>query len=160
MTNFFLKMILILLFCGTSPSFLSAQIKKLDLQKKELIGRIAPGGAITVSMQCYKYEDDSYVFRYRDAKYSKLEEWKDFRIRSSEDFETLYSYLADGFKDMPEDKVLLDIGNEFLMLEFGRFLGGKVVRIYHSTSSNKDFAVVGYTNQYTAKQIDKLFNKK
>lgn len=159
MNSFIFKIVVVILSVVTTTSSI-AQIKKLDLPKSELIGRIAPGGSITVSMQCFRYDDDSYLFRYRDAKYSKLEEWKDFRLKSSEDFETLYSYLQDGFKNMPEDNVLLDIGNEYLVLEFGRFLGGKVVRIYHSTSSNKDSAVVGYTNQYTIKQIDKLFNKK
>lgn len=151
---------LIILFCLFSQTEVFSQIKKVDVPKAELIGRIAPGGSLTVSMQCYKYDNDTYLFRYADAKFSKLDEWKDFKLKSTEDFETLYTYIQDGFKDMPEDKVVLDIGGEYLLLEFGKFLGGKVLRIYHSTSGNKDLAVVGYTNQYTLKQINKLFNKK
>lgn len=141
----------------SSASF--GQIKQLAIPKKELIGKIAPGGAITVSMQAYKYEDSTYVFRYLDSKFSRLEVWKDFTIKSNEDFETLYTYLQNGFKEMPEEKVLLDIGGEYLFLNFSKFLGGKVVRIAHSTSLD-ELAIVGFTNLYTAKQIDKLFGKK
>jgi hypothetical protein len=111
-------------------------------------------------MECYKYEDSTYLFRYADAKFSKLDVWKDFTLKSNEDFETLYSYLQNGFKEMPEEKVLLDIGDGYLILNFSKFLGGKVVKIAHSTSSNKDLAIIGYTNMYTVKQIDKLFGKR
>jgi hypothetical protein len=150
---YFLFLILI-----SSASF--GQIKKLDIPKKELVGKIAPGGAITVSMECYKYEDSTYLFRYADAKFSKLNEWKDFSVKSTEDFETLYSYLKKGFEDMPKERVALDIGGEYLFLDFSKFLGGKVVRIAHSTSLNNDLAIVGYTNMYTIKQIDKLFGRR
>jgi hypothetical protein len=136
------------------------QIKKLEIPKKELIGRIAPGGALTVSMECYKYEGDTYLFRYSDAKFSEINEWKTFTLKSTEDFETLYSYLNKGFEDMPKEDVLLDIGGQYLLLTFRKFLGGKVVRIAHSTSSNDALAIVGYTNLYTVKQIDKLFGKR
>jgi len=152
-----LQLILLLLFTSVISI---AQIKKVDVPKGELIGRIAPGGSITVSMQCYKYDNDTYLFRYSDAKFSKLNEWKDFTLKSTDDFETLYTYIKNGYDEMPKDKVVLDIGGEYLFLEFGKFLGGKVLRIYHSTSGDKDLAVVGYTNQYTLKQINKLFNKK
>lgn len=152
-----LQLILLLLFTSVISI---AQIKKVDVPKGELIGRIAPGGSITVSMQCYKYDNDTYLFRYSDAKFSKLNEWKDFTLKSTDDFETLYTYIKNGYDEMPKDKVVLDIGGEYLLLEFGKFLGGKVLRIYHSTSGDKDLAVVGYTNQYTLKQINKLFNKK
>ena len=152
-----LQLIILSLFIS---SFSFAQIKKIDVPKSELIGRIAPGGSITVSMQCYKSENDQYLFRYADAKFSKLDVWKDFTLKSTEDFETLYNYLKDGFEEMPKEKVVLDIGGQYLLLDFGKFLGGKVVRIIHSTSADTDRAIVGYTNQYTLKQIDKLFGKK
>lgn len=135
-----------------------SQIKKIDLAKKELVGKIAPGGTITMTMECYKYEDSTYLFRYLDAKFSKLEVWKDFKIKSTEDFNTLYSYLEDGFSKMPQELVLLDIDDGYLILRFSKFLGGKVVKIAHSTS-NSETAIVGYTNLYTVKQINKLFGK-
>ncbi|SOD12379.1 hypothetical protein [Pedobacter xixiisoli] len=135
-----------------------SQIKKIEVAKKEIVGKIAPGGAITLTMECYRYEDDTYLFRYLDTKFSKIEVWKDFKIKSTEDFNTLYSYLEEGFSKMPEEAMLLNIGDGYLILRFSKFLGGKVVKIAHSTSDSET-AIVGYTNLYTVKQINKLFGK-
>lgn len=135
------------------------QITKVELPQKELIGKIAPGGNIGLSIECYKFTDDTYVFRYLDQKFTKLTEWKYFTLKSTDDFNTLYSYFTDGFEKMPQENVVLNIGDGYLILKFSKFLGGKVVKIIHSTSMD-ELAVVGYTNQYTMKQIDKLFGKK
>ncbi|MBC6109947.1 hypothetical protein ACFOG5_07770 [Pedobacter fastidiosus] len=153
-----MKKITLLLALILIYSLCFGQIKKLEIPKKELIGKIAPGGNSTISIECYKYEDSTYLFRYLDAKFSRITEWKQFSIKSTEDLNTLYSYLQNGFKEMPKENVLLDIGNGYLLLNFSKFLGGKVVRIYHSTTLDEN-GVVGYTNMYTVKQIDKLFGK-
>ncbi|MDM1514469.1 hypothetical protein [Myroides odoratimimus] len=151
----YLYSLILVLVCSIS----FGQIKKLDNPKKELIGKIAPGGASTVTMECYKYDSGYYLFRFKDFQYSHLNEWKKFEVNSDEDFETLYSYLKDGFENMPEENVILDLGKDVLFLKFSRFLGGKVVRINHA-SDLSSLAILGYTNQYTQKQIDKLFGKR
>ncbi|MFC3559536.1 hypothetical protein [Pedobacter jamesrossensis] len=153
-----MRKIILLLAITLICSVCYGQIKKMDIPKKEMIGKIAPGGNSTVSIECYKYEDSTYLFRYLDAKFSKITDWKQFSLKSTEDFNTLYSYLQNGFKEMPKENVLLDIGDGYLLLNFSKFLGGKVIRFYHSTSLDEN-GIVGYTNMYTVKQIDKLFGK-
>jgi hypothetical protein len=152
----YLHLLILMLFSLTA----FGQIGKLKTPATELLGKIAPGEAVSVTMECYKYEDSTYLFRYIDAKFSKLNEWKDFRVKSTKDFNTLYSNLKKGFEDMPKETVTLNIGGEYLFLDFSDSPRGKLVRIAHSTSVNSDFAEVGFTKMYTIEQIDNLFGKR
>jgi hypothetical protein len=152
----YLHLLILMLFSLTS----FGQIGKLKTPTTELVGKIAPGEAVSVTMECYKYEDSTYLFRYIDAKFSKLNEWKDFKVKSTKDFDILYFNLRKGFENMPKETVTLNFGGEFLFLDFSASLRGKVVRIAHSTSLKSDFAEVGFTKMYTNEQIDKLFGKR
>lgn len=138
----------------------SGQIKKIDLPEKKLVGATASAGELYLAMECYKYEDGTYLFKYLDAKYPDLQEWKNFTLKSTEDFESLYSYIKKGFEEMPKQKVVLDIGGEYLSLDFSRYLVHKGVRLSHSTTPDEDLGDVGYTKLLTAKQVDRLFGKK
>ena len=147
--------VLLILFSSTS----FAQITQINAPKIELVGQIVAAGDVTVSMECYKYEDSTYLFRYSDAEFPMLNEWKSFKVRSNKDFETLYSYIKKGFQEMPKEKVILDIGGEYLFLEFGKYLFSKVIMITQSTSLDSNLPAVGYTNIFRVKQIDILFGK-
>jgi hypothetical protein len=138
----------------------SGQIKKIDLPEKKLVGGTASAGDIYLAIECYKYEDGTYLFKYSDANYPELNEWKTFTLKSTEDFESLYSYIKKGFEEMPKKKVLLDIGGEYLSLDFSRYLVQKAVRLSHSNTPDEDLGDVGYTKLLTAKQIDRLFGKR
>ncbi len=148
------KISLVLLLFFSLPSF--SQIMKIEFAKEASIGKIAPGGVKT--MECFKVEgEETFRFDYQDQKYSRLNEWKSFEIKSNEDFETLYSYLLDGFKEIPKEPVTLMLGGNLgiLQLKFEKFLGNPVVRFMHSA----DNSITGYTNLYTQKQVKKLFGK-
>lgn len=148
------KIPFILLLFFSLPSF--SQIMKLEFAKEESIGKIAPGGVKT--MECFKIEgEETFRFDYQDQKYTRLNEWKSFEVKSNEDFETLYNYLLEGFKEIPKEPVTLMLGGNLgiLQLTFEKFLGNPIVRFSHVS----DNSISGYTNRYTEKQVKKLFGK-
>lgn len=149
-----MKKLVLIIFISLIGSFVYSQVGKIELPKIEPIGKIAPGGVM--SIKCEKIGDKKVKFTYQNAKYSTLKDWKYFELNSLEDLETVYQEITKGFEEMPSDRVILDISNGYLILFFSRFLGGKVVRLAHS---DENVIEVGYTYQYTQKQIDKLFGK-
>lgn len=150
-----------LLFTGLIALFFgfvsNAQIKKVETSKKVEIGKITPGGVKTI--YCEKINDEFYTFHYKDAKFTKIEEWKSFKINSEQDFNDLYDVIIQGFKDMPEEDIMLETPTGFIWLNYKKFLGKPIIR-FGFTTSKSEYANIGFSNEYTEKQIDKLFGKK
>ncbi len=132
-----------------------SQVRKMEVADRIEIGKISPGGITT--MKCEK-QNDKYIFSYKDMKFSKLNIWKNFTLNSSEDFETIYQYVEKGFEEMSEKPTILDITDGFLIMQYSKFLGAKVIRFAHATSDSET-AIVGYSAQYSQRQAEKLFNK-
>lgn len=143
--------VLSLFICAISFS----QIKVIELPDSEKIGKITPGGLKTI--ECEKL-NDTYFFNYRDAKFTKIENWKTFKIKDVDNaFEGLYSLIQKGFEEMPKEDIMIETNDGFIWLNFETFLGSKVFRFKHSI--DKTGSVIGITGQYTKKQVDKLFGK-
>lgn len=132
-----------------------SQIKVIERSESEQIGKITPGGIKTI--ECEK-AGDTYYFNYKDAKFTTLENRKTFKIKDVDNaFETLYMLIQKGFEEMPKEDIMIETNEGFIWLNFEKFLGAKVFRIYHSVDKNSN--VMGATGQYTKKQVDKLFGK-
>lgn len=146
----------IILFAIIAISTISyGQIKVVELPDAEKIGKITPGGIKTI--ECEKL-NDTYYFHYRDAKFTRIENWKTFKIKDIDNaFEGLYSLIQKGFEEMPKEDIMIETNDGFIWLNFGNFLGSKVFSFRHSI--DKTGSVIGTTGQYTKKQVDKLFGK-
>tara|TARA_R110002167_G_scaffold81296_6_gene222708 strand:- start:1639 stop:2094 length:456 start_codon:yes stop_codon:yes gene_type:complete len=145
--------ILLLLFCGT----FYGQLAQVDIPVSLEVGNISPGGIAT--MYCEKSENGNYTFFYKDAKYIHIEEWKSFYLDTEQDFESLYNITMDNFSTMPKDDIVLEADNGYIYLSYGKTLGAKLVR-FAFTSSKSDHANIGFSKEYTQKQVQRLFGKR
>ncbi len=147
------KLTLLFLFLGIAAN---AQIKKIETTKAEEIGKITPGGVW--AMSCEK-RGNTYYFEYKDATYQHITEHKTFKIEDIDNaFESLYGIVMQGFEDMPEEAIMLEFPDGFLWLRYEKFLGAPILRFGHATSKS-EYATIGFSGQFTKKQIQKLFGK-
>ena len=148
------KIALFLMLITASASF--AQLKKIEVTKAEEIGKIQPFG-VPLFMDCKK-SGDVYTFSYKDFEFKTLNEYREFKFKDVDNtFEDLYAAILDGLEKVPEESVMLELPDYILSLEFKKTLGVPVVRFY---SSIKGGSRVSASNQFTKKQIEKLFGKK
>ena len=134
----------------------NAQIKQVKTEKAEEVGKITPGGVW--AMDCEK-RGNTYYFEYKDATYKHITEHKTFKIEDVDNaFESLYEIVMQGFEDMPEESIMLEFPDGFLWLDYEKFLGTPVLRFGHATSKS-EYATIGFSSQFTKKQVQKLFGK-
>lgn len=129
----------------------NAQLSKVDNNNLE-IGKITPGGIKTIYLV---QSGDTFTFHYKDAKYQQLEEWKSFTIESRQDLDDFYKMVMDGFKEVPKDDVMIESPNGYIFLKYRKFLGKPVLSFAFSDNPE----VIGFSNEYTEKQVKKLFGK-
>lgn len=152
------RITLLLMLLVASVSF--AQIKKVEVAKVEKteIGKITPGGLF--AMKCEKSGND-YYFTYKDDTFKQINEEKTFVIKDVDNaFESLYSMIQEGFTTIPAEPIMLEFEDGYLWLSYRKFLGAPVIKFGHATSKTSEFASIGFSQEFTKKQIDKLFGKK
>ena len=148
------KIILLLALTLSTVSF--AQLKKVETVKAEEIGKVGPFGA-PMQIECTKV-GNVYTISYRDIEFKTIDEYRSFEFEDVDNtFEDLYAAIKDGLEKLPEESVTLELPNYILSLEFKKALGVPLVRFY---TSPKGSSRVSASNQFTRKQIDKLFGKK
>lgn len=148
------KITLFLLILITTASY--SQIRRIERPNRIEIGKITPGGVW--AMECEKMLD-SYFFTYKDISYTTMEVRKTFEIADVDNaFETLYAILIEGFETMPSESIIIEFPGGYLYLEYEKVVGMPVVNFKHD-SSKTEFEIVGVSQQFTKKQIDRLFGK-
>ncbi|WP_160135964.1 hypothetical protein [Chryseobacterium sp. c4a] len=150
---------IILLLGVTFSSVTFAQITDISNVVKamecESIGKVSPLGVFMGEMK--KCSGDVYEFSYRDYKYSQITDIKRFSFADKDGaYEYLYNTLIKGMNELPKDKVVLKLPDALLHLKFEKSLGIPCVTIFHTSEAG----VVGMSQTFTKKQIDKLFGKK
>ena len=149
------NLITLLLLVVSTTTF--SQIKKIEANTETIeIGKITPGGIKTIYSE--KVNDEYYLIHYKDAKYTKIDEWKSFTINNEQDFNDFFDLIIEGFNDIPNDAIMLDTPNGFIWLSYIKVFGKPYARIGFSTS-NTQYANVGFSNQYNERQIRRLFAK-
>lgn len=148
------KAITLLALLVATTSF--SQIKKIENPERVEIGKITPGGIKTI--YCEKINDEHYTIYYKDAKYVHLDEWKSFTINSDEDFNDLFDVIIDGFKESPEEPIMLETPNGYIWLEYQKLFGRPHIR-FAFTASKSEYSNIGFSNQYNERQVRRLFGK-
>lgn len=149
-----MKRITLLLLMITG--IVSAQMKIVEKIPTIEIGKITPGGIKTI--YCEKINNEYYIFHYKDAKFIHLDEWKSFKVSNDDDFNSLYGVVMDGFKNIPEENIMLESPNGFIWLDYKKVFGKPYVR-FAFTTSKSEYATIGFSNQYNEKQVNRLFGK-
>ena len=144
----------ILLFIGFT-TFSFSQIKKIETSnsKTELVGKY--GGFGVVLIKCEK-QNNTYTFTYSDTKFKHIDNDKSFSFKDLDnDFQHLYQTIMEGFEEVPEKDIMLELPNDVIWLSFEKAMGNVSFRFTHSKNKNKD--VIGYSVYLTKKRVQKLF---
>lgn len=148
--------LILMLFC----SFVFGQIKEIETSKFIEIGKASPGGLVGMTLKKMISADgelEKYIFSYKDYKYYRLNVWKEFEVNNDEDLEYLYNKIIEGLETLPDETIMLDLSNgSVIWLEFKKSMGSNWVRI---SSGDLRTEVIGFSNQFNKKQIQKLFGK-
>ena len=148
----------LLVFSMLLVSFVSyGQIAVLSIPKSNEVGKIK-SGMYTHAEITYTTEgkDTTYTFRYMDAQYKTLTEYKSVYFQSDNNtLESFYQICKSVFSDENKKNkyysVDFKMGNDFMLVKNSRMFG-----IWYVTIGviNK-----GFTIQLLESQIDKLFGK-
>lgn len=132
----------------------------METSKFELIGQAAPGGVSAMKCQSVTTPEGEkyYLFSYKDYSISwQLNEWKDFKVNNEDDFESLYQRIIEGFDNPPEDAIMLDLSSgDIIWLAYKKAMGSYFIQI---SSGKLNSNIIGFSNQFNRKQINKLFGK-
>jgi len=148
------KAILILMLM--SFGICSAQMKVSTVEKPEEIGKVGAGMGIWFG-RLEKYSDGNYILSYKDFKFQQIEEWKSFSLIAT-DVEGLYKLIIENFEKMPSEDIKVELPNDILFINYKKSFGIPIVTIFHYV--NKNPKIVGVSQSFTKKQINKLFGKK
>ncbi len=144
-------MIKLILFLFIAPLSVIAQIKVSDPISTEKIGEAKVSGF--KFMECYK-RDSVYVFRYKDMRYTQIDEWKSFAFIDMDDaFNGFYNIVV-SVLDTGEG-VDIEVPNGKVSVSPKKVFGKTRVEFLHTN----DAGVTGITNNFNRKQIDTLFGK-
>jgi len=136
------------------PTLGISQIKVVDKEKTEKVGRIAALGLLHIELI---KSGDYYTFTYKDLKFQHIDEFKSFTFKNeNNDIDNLYKIIKNGLKDMPEEDITIALPEGELQLDFTKALGIVNVRFVHSSSAGN----VGISTWLSKRKVDKLFGKK
>ncbi len=131
-------------------AFSFSQIKVL---KNENLVEVGKENAIAL----YK-KQNKYVFNYQDINNSNLNTYRSFHFHDlNKDFDQLYKMISDGFIDMPQSEIQLELPNDIIGLNFAKNYGQTTVQFVHYI--NKSRKHIGKSQFLTKNQIDKIFGK-
>lgn len=142
---------LALLFLFLVSNLVFSQIKDISNQtvKCETVG----GTNFTTIEKC----DNNVIVKYEDLKFQKISAYKSFTFQNTDNaLDYLYKKLSEGFTNFNIQPSTLELPNDVLKIEYVKNLGIISVRFYHTDSAG----VIGLSQWFTKKQIDKLFGKK
>ena len=134
-----------------------AQIQTVQNADIELIGKIALLGEVQI--ECTKI-DNTYTFYYQDTKFQHLKNYKSFSFKDTDNaFESLYEMIMEGFENIPNKDVMIELPKSFVWLRYVKALG--VVNFSFASSVGKSGdAPIGFSVYMTKKKVSKLFGKK
>ena len=120
---------------------------------KEKIGSV--GGYEMGHIDCVKHTNE-YFITYENQNDVQVNDYDDFSIKA-EDFEDVYETLMTGFMDKQKKEVHIPTVQNYVTLDYAKFLGKTSVRF---TKSKKKGALgVSFSAWYSPKEINKLFGK-
>ena len=123
-------------------------------QVKEKIGSV--GGYEMGHIDCIK-QNNLYLISYENQNDVQVNDYDEFSIKL-EDFEEVYNTLMAGFEDKHKKKINIPTIQNYVELDYSKFLGKISVRF---TQSKKKGALgVSFSAWYSQKEIQKLFGKK
>ena len=150
MKKAFTVLVLLLITIGSY-----GQIKKIEVGKSTLIGKIAPLGFLVVSLE--KTESNNYLFYYRDIGAAPLDIYKSFTFKETgNDLENLYNMIIEGFDSDSKEPIVIAIPDGTLTISYTKSLGVKSVFIGAETSREP----FGLCRGLTKRDVNKLFGKK
>ena len=131
-------------------TFSFSQIKVL---KNENLVEVGKEKAIAL----YK-KQNKYVFNYQDINNSNLNTYRSFYFHDlNKDFDQLYKMISDGFIDMPQSEIQLELPNDIIGLNFAKNYGQTTVQFVHYINKSKKH--IGKSQFLTKNQVDKVFGK-
>lgn len=131
------------------PFIVFSQINVIEKSEPVIIGKV----------QFIKLEktDNIYTFTYDNIKYKTISDTKSFSFEDKENaFEKLYQLIIDGFENLPNNDIMIDLPNDIIWLHFEKNLG--LVSFQFRQAINKS-DVFAYSVYLTKKQVQKLFGK-
>lgn len=149
-----MKLIIFLPLLITSLAF--SQIKEMNTIKKELIGQINDKDDELVSLQ--KWEDNTIVIFYKDLKYQRIIEFKNFSFKDEAGaFDYLYNTLLDGIKSKENFEKSLELPDDILRLKFYKKMGKGYVDIW--VQSKATGSIIGEMTWMDETRLNQLFGK-
>lgn len=140
----------------TSMTF--GQIQIVEDIRKEEVGRVTPEVGFEGSVICYKISNDgvvSYDFVYNNSENEDRKKEEKFTINSQEEFDTFYSYILKGFKEMKGNDIDMKINisnGSILLLQFRKTNKNETVSITHINNGKETKAT-----ESSVRDIRRLF---
>ena len=144
----------LVLVLGTLVS--NAQLQKVELPKRIIVGEYKPSGIPIVELSYIadkEYGDTTYTLTYRNGKYSTLDDYRDIDFKgNSETIEELYKLCMDAFKaeDVKAYQQTIQLGKELIIIQGYKFAGMKGVKF---------ITTKGWMNAIGPEHVNKLFGK-
>ncbi len=144
-----MRKIILLFTCLFGISAFS-QIKVL---KNETLVEIGKDNAVGL----YK-KDDKFTINYQDLNTANLNTFRSFSFQNlNKDVSGLYEIISNGFIDIPEGNIVLELPNDIIELHFEKNYGTPTVQFIQYINKNKKY--VGKSQLLNKKQIDKIFGR-
>lgn len=136
-------------------SLFYSQIQKIEVPTCDIVGKISSGAYLIKNEKC----GDNYRFTYRDSRYSHLTVLKSFQFKDTDDaYNYLYKTIENGFDDLPEEIIYLNLPNDIIGIKFSKMLG--IPYFSFIQAEGKNSGIIGNSATITKKQFLKLFGKK
>jgi len=151
-----MKKITLVLLLSLISVITNAQMQKVELSKKVVIGAYIPSGIRIVELSYLvdkEYNDTTYTLTYRNGKYSTLDDYRDIDFKgNSQIIEDLYKLFMDAFKadDIKSYEQTIQLGKELLVIQGYKWAGMKGVRL---------ITPYGWMNAIGPEHVNKLFGK-
>ncbi|MGH1518008.1 hypothetical protein [Chryseobacterium sp. JK1] len=142
------KIILLIIFMFSISVF--SQIKVLKNESLVEIGK-------DNSVGLYK-KDDKFTINYQDLNTSNLNTIRSFSFQNlNGDVTGLYKLIIDGFTNVPDENIILELPNDIIELHYERNYGQQTVQFIQIINKNRKY--VGKSQFLTQKQVEKVFGR-
>lgn len=124
-----------------------SQIKALDVSQIKSIGK--------VQFIELNQNNDVLTFAYQDLNSNQMTSFSFKNLNN--DLDNLYNTIMNGFENIPEADIPLELPNDIIYLHFEKSMG--VVNFQFKQSVNKDLSTIAKSVYLTKKKVNKLFGK-
>lgn len=103
-------------------------------------------------------KDNKYTFNYQDLNAGNLNTFRSFSFLDiDKDVENLYKLILDGFIEIPDKNIIIELPNDIIELKFERNITQPTMQFIQYFNKNRKY--VGKSQFLNKKQIDKIFGK-